>query len=69
MMRKGQVKRLDGGDSTGQVKLVEGLFGVAAELKLQLSPFALQVISCDTTGKSVPLGKARLQFSCNRRGQ
>jgi transposase-like protein len=30
MMRKGQVKRLDGRDSVGQAKFIEGLFGVAA---------------------------------------
>jgi IS6 family transposase len=30
IMRKGQVKRLDGGDTIGQVKFVESLFGVAA---------------------------------------
>ena len=30
MMRKGQVKRLDGRDSIGHVKFVESLFGVAA---------------------------------------
>jgi IS6 family transposase len=30
MMRKGQVKRLDGTDSAGQAKFVESLFGVAA---------------------------------------
>ena len=30
MMRKGQVKRLDGRDSVGQAKFVAGLFGVAA---------------------------------------
>jgi transposase, IS6 family len=30
VMRKGQVKRLDGRDSTGQAKFVESLFGVAA---------------------------------------
>jgi transposase, IS6 family len=30
MMRKGQVKRLDGRDAIGQMKLVESLFGVAA---------------------------------------
>ncbi len=30
MMRKGQVKRLDGGDSAGQAKFVASLFGVAA---------------------------------------
>ena len=30
MMRKGQVKRLDGRDSVGQAKLVESLSGVAA---------------------------------------
>src|SRR5829696_2761061 len=30
MMRKGQVKRLDGRDTIGQARFVEGLFGVAA---------------------------------------
>ena len=30
MLRKGQVKRLDGRDSAGQAKFVESLFGVAA---------------------------------------
>lgn len=30
MMRKGQVKKLDGRDSAGQAKFVESLFGVAA---------------------------------------
>jgi hypothetical protein len=30
MMRKGQVKRLDGGDAIGQAKFVASLFGVAA---------------------------------------
>jgi len=30
MMRKGQVKRLDGRDAIGQAKFVESLFGVAA---------------------------------------
>jgi transposase-like protein len=30
MMRKGQVKRLDGRDSVGQAKFTENLFGVAA---------------------------------------
>jgi transposase, IS6 family len=30
MMRKGQVKRLDGRDSAGQAKFVASLFGVAA---------------------------------------
>jgi transposase-like protein len=30
MMRKGQVKRLEGRDSVGQAKFVAGLFGVAA---------------------------------------
>ena len=29
MMRKGQVKRLEGRDSVGQASFVEGLFGVA----------------------------------------
>ncbi len=28
--RKGQVKRLDGGDAVGQAKFIESLFGVAA---------------------------------------
>ncbi len=30
MMRKGQVKRLDGRDAAGQAKFVESIFGVAA---------------------------------------
>lgn len=30
MLRRGQVKRLDGRDSAGQAKFGEGLFGVAA---------------------------------------
>jgi hypothetical protein len=30
MMRKGQVKRLDGRDSSGQARFVESLFGIAA---------------------------------------
>jgi transposase-like protein len=30
MMRKGQVKRLDGKDAVEQVKFVESLFGIAA---------------------------------------
>jgi hypothetical protein len=30
MMRKGQVKRLDGRDAGGQAKFVKSLFGVAA---------------------------------------
>ena len=30
MIRKGQVKRLDGRDTAGQAKFVESLFGVAA---------------------------------------
>ena len=30
MMRKGQIKRLDGRDAVGQTKFVAGLFGVAA---------------------------------------
>jgi hypothetical protein len=30
MMRKGQVKSLDGRDSAGHAKFVESLFGVAA---------------------------------------
>jgi len=30
MMRKGQVRRLAGGDAQGQAKFVETLFGVAA---------------------------------------
>jgi hypothetical protein len=30
MMRKGQIKRLGGGDSAGQAKFVESLIGVAA---------------------------------------
>ena len=30
VLRKGQVKRLDGGDALGQAKFVESLFSVAA---------------------------------------
>ena len=30
MLRRGQVKRLDGRDAVGQAKFVESLFGVAA---------------------------------------
>ncbi len=30
MLRKGQVKRLDGRDAAGQAKFIEGLFGIAA---------------------------------------
>lgn len=30
MMRKGQVKRLDGRDAVGQVQFIASLFGVAA---------------------------------------
>ena len=30
MMRKGQVKRSDAWDATGQARFVEGLFGIAA---------------------------------------
>ena len=30
MMRKGQIKRLDGRDSLGQAKFIESLFGIAA---------------------------------------
>jgi transposase-like protein len=30
MVRKGQVKRLAGGDAQGQAKFVESLFGIAA---------------------------------------
>lgn len=30
MMRKGQVKRIDGRDAVGQAKFVESLFGVSA---------------------------------------
>jgi transposase-like protein len=30
MIRKGQVKRLDGRDSAGQAKFVQSLFGIAA---------------------------------------
>lgn len=30
MTRKGQIKRLDGRDSTGQARFVDGLFCVAA---------------------------------------
>lgn len=30
MIRKGQIKRLDGRDATGQARFVEGLFQIAA---------------------------------------
>lgn len=30
MMRKGQVKRLDGRDAAGQAKFIKRLFGIAA---------------------------------------
>ena len=30
MLRKGQVKRLDGRDSVGEAKFIKSLFGVAA---------------------------------------
>ena len=30
MMRKGQIKRLDGKDAVGQMKFIESLFGMAA---------------------------------------
>ena len=30
MMRKGQVKRLDGRDARGQEKFIESMFGIAA---------------------------------------
>ncbi len=30
MMRKGQIKRLDGRDGVGQAKFVQSLFGIAA---------------------------------------
>ena len=30
MMRKGQVKKLEGRDASGQSKFVESLFGIAA---------------------------------------
>ena len=30
MIKKGQVKRLDGRDALGQVKFIESLFGIAA---------------------------------------
>ena len=30
MMRKGQIKRVDGRDAAGQAKFVQSLFGVAA---------------------------------------
>ena len=44
MLRKGQVKRLDGRDAAGQAKFVVGLFGIAASRKLQSAPSYLKVI-------------------------
>jgi hypothetical protein len=39
MMRKGQVKRLDGSDSIGQAKFVASLFQIAA-WRISLSEFS-----------------------------
>lgn len=53
MMRKGQVKRLEGGDAAGRLKFVEGLFGVTAWPKGSSSLRASQFIVCNTTDKGV----------------
>jgi len=47
-MRKEQVKRLDGGDSVGQAKFVERLFGVAAWRRPRSSTFTPERISRNT---------------------
>ena len=49
MMRKGQVKRLDGGDSVGQAKFVANLFGVAAKVSTVSRPAMLKSSICKAT--------------------
>lgn len=49
MMRKGQVRRLDGRDSAGQVKFVVSLFEVAASIETSRSSRVPQHNSCNTT--------------------
>jgi hypothetical protein len=49
MMRKGQVKRLNGRDASGQAKFVEALFGVAASRSAPPSLFSPPNYSCNTT--------------------
>ncbi len=49
MMHKGQVKRLDGRDTVGQARFVEGLFGVAAWRDTLSDTFSPQSISRNTT--------------------
>lgn len=45
VMRRGQVKRLDGRDATGQAKFVVNLFDAAAQRKLRSKPSCFKVIS------------------------
>jgi hypothetical protein len=42
MMRKGQVKRLDGRDVAGQARFVASLFGIAAEPRVDSQPSSSQ---------------------------
>ena len=44
LLRKAQVKRLDGRDAAGQARFVESLFGVAPWLKARLSLSATRLI-------------------------
>jgi IS6 family transposase len=57
MMRKGQVKRLDGRDAAGQAKFVAGLFCVAASRGLSKSHFSPQNNSRNRPAVSVVLQK------------
>jgi IS6 family transposase len=49
MMRKGQVKRLDGRDAVGQAKFVASLFGVAAQAWSTSQPYLPQINLCNGT--------------------
>ncbi len=62
MMRKGQIKRLDGRNAVGQAKFVESLFGIAACGKLSESPFLSQTISRNTTSESLFDGCTLIRF-------
>jgi IS6 family transposase len=67
MLRKGQVKRLDGRDAQGQAKFVESLFGVAAwrnileELSRFKLIFATQPAQGQATFVASPFGSAAWQ--------
>ncbi len=60
MMRKGQVKRLDGKDKIGQARFVETLFVVTAWQKVSRSIRVLQSNVCNTTPASVAEGEVVL---------